>query len=576
MIIGIFSKKRTVWIDVILFILVIGLIYAIMHLGKAMVAPYAPSGDSKPLDLSLWKIPYYTGLSVLRMFIAFAASIVFTLIYGYLAAKNKVAEKILIPLLDIFQSVPVLGFLSITVTAFVSIFKGNSFGLELACLFAIFTGQVWNMIFSFYQSLTTIPKELNEAADVLKLNWYQKMIKLEIPYSMMGLVWNSMMSFGGGWFFLAASEAVTVLGNTTMLPGIGSYVTEAINQGNMVAIFYAIITMIVVIVLIDFLFWKPVVAWAQKYKLETVSSGASPTSFVYDMLARSNWFKYFWLGLALPFKLFGRFLNSVAKLTAASREVRKKPLTIIMGKIIGVVIVLYILFISIAYLKELYHVLGTTPSSLYWTIFSDGFLTFIRVMVAVFLGALWTVPAGVAIGLNPKLAKFFQPIIQVAASFPSNLIFPFVTILFVHYHMSLGYGAIPLMMLGTQWYILFNVIAGAMAIPKDLLEAGDVFKIRGTKRWQKIILPAIFPYLITGCITASGGAWNASILAEVVQWQSNILTCKGLGSFISAATGSGNWTGIILGIAMMCLFVVVVNNVLWRVLYRIARDKFSF
>ncbi|MCX5773896.1 MAG: ABC transporter permease subunit [Fusobacteria bacterium] len=576
MIVGIFSKKRSLWIDAVLFILVIGLIYAIMHLGKAMVAPYTPSGASKPLDLSIWKLPYYAGLSVLRMFIAFAASIIFTLIYGYLAAKNKVAEKILIPLLDIFQSVPVLGFLSITVTLFVSIFKGNSFGLELACLFAIFTAQVWNMIFSFYQSLTAIPKELSEAADVMKLNWYQKMIKLEIPYSMMGLVWNSMMSFGGTWFFLAASEAITVLGNTTILPGIGSYVAEAINEGNMRAIFYAIIAMIVVIVLIDFLFWKPVVAWAQKYKLETISSGVVPTSFVYGLLVRSNWFKYFWIALAWPFKLFGMFLNFLAKLTTASRKVRKQPLTHLIGKIIGGGIVLYILFILLVYLKMLYHVLESTPSSMYWTIFSDAVLTLIRVIIAVFLGALWTVPAGVAIGLSPKLSRFFQPIIQVAASFPANLIFPFVTILFVHYHMSLSYGAIPLMMLGTQWYILFNVIAGAMAIPKDLLEAGEIFKITGIKRWKKIILPAIFPYLITGCITASGGAWNASILAEVVQWQSTTLTCKGLGSFISAATGIGNWTGIILGIAMMCLFVVVINNVLWRVLYRIARDKFSF
>ena len=561
--------------DILVIAFVFALLVSVLHLGAGMVMPFSPENQltisADPADL-----PYYAGRSLLRMFIAYGASLLFTLVYGSIAAKNRTAEKVLIPLLDILQSVPVLGFLSVTITMFMGLFPTSLLGVELASIFAIFTGQCWNMTFSFYHSLTTLPKDLQEVSAVLRFNWWQRFVRLEVPFAMIGLVWNSMMSFGGGWFFLAASEAITVLNESIRLPGVGSFMAAAVEAGNMPAVGYAIVTMIVMIVLVDQLFWRPIVVWSQKFKMERTEAVEVPTSFVYDILQRAvfvAWLqKYCFRPLA---KAVYAAFNRAARLTSrtASQLERVTPLSYLAAAI------KWILLLTVLYsVGQQAYQGGRMVASLgldkLVEIISLGCYTLGRVMVSSLLGVLWTVPVGVWLGTNPRLSKFSQPIVQVAASFPANMIYPFVAVFYLQHSVNFEFGSIPLMMLGTQWYILFNVIAGATAIPNDLKEAAKVYKLSGWQKWRRLILPAIFPYLITGCITASGGAWNASIISELVIWKEDQLNATGLGSFISQVTATGNWPGIIAGIAVMCAFVVVINRLLWRRLYQLSATKY--
>ena len=563
--------RRFGFIDVLVFIGVFGLLYAITHLGAGMNVAFSPENRIEiGLDPAL--LPYYAGRSLLRMFLAFAAALMFTFIYGYIAARNKTAGKIMVPLLDILQSVPVLGFLSVTITAFMGMFSGSLLGVELASIFAIFTGQAWNMTFSFYNSLITIPKDLREASAVLGLNRWQRFIKLEVPFAMIGLVWNSMMSFGGGWFFLAASEAISVLGENIRLPGVGSYMATAVEAGDMRAILYSIITMVVMVVLVDQLFWRPLVVWTQKFKMEMTSATEEPNSFVYNILSRSLAAQFIFHYLIRPCgKAVDSCFNHLAEFTKRNLETRRFERN---SSILEKMIELLLLFLVMRYALVGYDMLSHFDQHELWHIFLLGLLTLGRVMIALLLGAIWAIPVGVWIGTNPRMAKLFQPIVQVLASFPANMIFPFLTVLYIRYQISFEWGAIPLMMLGTQWYILFNVIAGAMAIPNDLQEAGVIFKLVGWQRWKRLILPAIFPYLITGAITASGGAWNASIVSELVTWKETQLTATGLGAYISQVTASGDWSGIIAGIVVMCFFVVAVNHFIWRNLYSLAETRY--
>jgi NitT/TauT family transport system permease protein len=568
-------KHRLNWVDAVVLFFVFAILYSVLNLGASMNAPFTLEDQSK-IDLDMSMLPYYAGRSLLRMFIAFGASLIFTLIYGYVAAKSRTAEKVLIPLLDMLQSIPVLGFLSATITAFIALFPGSLLGVELASILAIFTGQAWNMTFSFYNSLKTIPKDLQEASEVLRMNWWQRFLKLEVPYSMIGLVWNSMMSFGGGWFFLAASEAISVLGQDIRLPGVGSYLATAIEAGDMQAIAYSIVTMILMIVLVDQLFWRPLVAWSQKFKMELTESADAPTSFVYDILYRSSLISMLSRVLLAPlWSAISLLLDRIASLSEkASREFQSVSKSLYISKLIKIFLVVIILKIMSGPVSEAFILVYSMDNSNLLEITRLGLYTLGRVMIAVLLGALWTVPVGVWIGLNPRLAKVLQPIIQIAASFPANMMFPFITILFLKYHVNFEWGSISLMMLGTQWYILFNVIAGTMSIPNDLHEAGAIFKLQGWQKWKSLILPSIFPFLITGIITASGGAWNASIVSEIVSWHDEQLVATGLGSFISQVTDQGDWGGIIWGITVMCLFVVLINRFLWRRLYQLAEVKY--
>ena len=563
------ASHRIGWRDLVLFVAFFGLLFGVLHLTKEMRTPFVPSVTME-IDLSPFALPGYAARSLLRMFLAFGASLLFTFVYGYIAAYNLRAQKILVPLLDILQSVPVLGFLSITVTGFMALFPGSLLGLECASIFAIFTGQAWNMTFSFYQSLRTIPKELREATTIYRLNWWQRFIKLEAPYSMIGLVWNGMMSFGGGWFFLAASEAISVLGNNFKLPGIGSYMATAVEKGDTKAVAWAILMMVLIVVIVDQLFWRPVVAWSQKFKFEQTDSSAEPTSFVLDVIRKSalaNW---------LEKRVLARLGKALDSLFARTARREKGPMLSsgarqIVSSVFTVALTAFVLYGAIRGLNVVRSEL-TIGQALHVVFL--GLLTLLRVTIMVVLATLIWTPIGVRIGFTPRLARIAQPLVQIGASFPANLIFPVAVLIFLRLHVNFEWGSILLIALGTQWYILFNVIAGASAVPGDLREAALVFRLRGWTLWRTLILPAIFPAWVTGALTAAGGAWNASIVAEVASWGSHKLTAHGLGAYVAAATEKGDWPAIIFGIATMSAIVVLLNRLVWRPLYALAEGRY--
>lgn len=563
--------KRFSWADLVVLVSIFGLLYIFISLGQEMKAPFSPQTNTE-INLSPVYLPYYAGRSLLRMFLAFGASLLFTLIYGKIAIMNKWTEKIMIPIIDILQSVPVLGFLSATVVGFMALFPNSLLGVECASIFAIFTGQAWNMTLSFYYSLRTVPKDLSEFSKMSQLSPWMRFTKLELPHATIGLVWNSMMSFGGGWFFLAASESISVLNNNIQLPGIGSYIATAITAGDMNAIFYAIVTMIILIVLVDQLFWRPVVTWSQKFRNEQTASASSQSSWVLTLITRAAFVQVMGERLTQGRKeLLYRVRKTFKYEKPTLPNFSKNP---IFSRIIGILIFLVIIiFVGTYSIQGVRYVTSLGPQEMI-NVVGLGLLTMGRVITSTILGALWTIPVGVAIGLNPRLSRIAQPMVQVFSSFPANMIFPFLTILYVKYNVNFEIGAIPLMMLGTQWYILFNVIAGAMAIPSDLREAAKMTKLPTWKKWTTLILPGIFPNLVTGGITASGGAWNASIVAEIVAWKENNLVATGLGSYITQATTSGNWPHIIWGIFVMALLVVLFNRFFWRKMYYLAETKY--
>ncbi|MBS1718707.1 MAG: ABC transporter permease subunit [Armatimonadetes bacterium] len=562
-------RQKSLLADIALLFIVLGTLYAIARVGAGMMVAFNPPNTMPAIDLNPANLPYYAARSTLRMFLGLGISLAFTLSYGYIAAKNHKLERIMIPLLDILQSVPVFGYLAVTVTAFIALFPGSLLGLECAAIFAIFTGQAWNMTFAFYHSLITLPKELDEATRLFRLNKFQRFAKLEVPAAMIPLVWNAMMSFGGGWFFVSASEAISVLKKGYSLPGLGSYVAKAVDQKNLMAVGYAVITIVLVIVIVDQLFWRPLVAWAEKFKLEKSASAVVPSSWLYDILKSSS----------LP-KMAAQLLERQA---AWLRRVLPKPRTnrpiqfkkqrpnwgdTIYGLVIGVVLCIaaitgYRFITSEVSLREVLTCLGL------------GGLTFLRVVLLVALSTLIWTPIGVAIGFQPKLARFMQPLVLLFASFPANFLFPLAAILFLRIHLTLNIGSMFLMALGTQWYILFNVIAGAMQVPTDLREMAINMRLSRQIMWKRLIIPAIFPAWVTGAITASGGAWNASVVSEVITWGNDKLEANGLGSYITRATQSEDWPRIVLGVAMMCIFVVTVNRLVWRRLYTVAESRYK-
>ncbi len=545
------------------------LLALVARVGAGAFVAFVPPRNVPAISLDPHNLPYYAARSTLRMFIALAASFLFTFAYGYLAARSRYAERVLIPLLDILQSVPVLGFLSITVTGFIALFPGSLFGLEAASIFAIFTSQAWNMAFSFYQSLRTLPTDLSEATDAYGLPIWQRFIRLEVPAGMIGLIWNAMMSFGGGWFFLAASEAISVLNAQYTLPGIGSYVAAAVTAQNMPALGYAVLTMAVVIAAVDQLFWRPVVAWADKFRLEQSAAAESPQSWVYDIIRQSRLTPLIGRIVTPGFDAINGLLSHAFAIGVArprsERSVRTIEFAYNSALIVFVVAVaalaVHFIFTTVG-VAEVVHVVGL------------GAQTLLRVMILlVFASAVWT-PIGVAIGFNPRLARISQPIALFLASFPANFIFPFATLAFIRLHVSIDYGSVLLMALGAQWYILFNSIAGASSIPTDLREMADDVGLHGWQRWRRLIVPGIFSSWVTGGITASGGAWNASIVSEVVTWGTSTLTASGLGAYIAQATSKGDWPRITLGVVMMSIYVVGVNRMLWRRLYALAEKKY--
>jgi NitT/TauT family transport system permease protein len=545
-------------------------LYVITRVGRGTTVSFAPS-HNRSIDTSPSNLPYYAVRSLLRMFIALGASFVFTLMYGYAAAKSRRASKVLIPALDILQSVPILGFLSITVTGFIALFPGSLLGLECASMFAIFTSQAWNMTFSFYHSLITLPRELDEASRVMRLTRWQRFWRLEVPNGAIGLVWNGMMSMGGGWFFLVASEAISVSNHSYSLPGVGSYAGAAIADGDLSKVGWAILTMVVLVVGVNVVFWRPLVAWSEKFKNEQSESGDVTRSIVLDLLRRSHWPRVVARTrrrVARPVgKAMDRLFGIDERRLAADDDRRRlgdAVFWIVAAGVIGYGTWRLYLFVT-----------SVDGVAVFWTPLWQGAVTFVRVVVlSVFATLIW-VPIGVRIGLNPRLARIAQPLVQILASFPANFLFPFATFALIRTGISLNFGGVLLMSLGAQWYILFNTIAGAMAIPSDLVEAMEDLGVHGWRRWRYLILPAIFPYYVTGGITASGGAWNASIVAEVVTYGGITLTATGLGAYIARATESGDFHHILAGVAVMSLYIVTINRLFWQRLYRLAETRYS-
>jgi NitT/TauT family transport system permease protein len=562
------------WIDAIVVLAVFVLLWLLVVLTGDMRVRFDEL-HPPPLSLDVALIPYYTARTVLRMFIAFAAALLFTFTYGYVAAKSVRARKILLPLLDILQSVPVLGFLSITVTGFLALFPGSLLGVECASIFAIFTAQAWNMTFGFYHSLITIPAELQEAASVYGMNRWQRFTKVELPSSAISLMWNSMMSFGGGWFFVAQSETISVLNKNIKLPGLGSYMAAAVEAGDTRAAVYAIVAMIITIVVLDQVLWRPLVAWAEKFKLEQTEGKDNPTSWMLNLLRHSYvlaWFSNH-VGHALgnASQRASLLTSDLTQTISGRTPAPVKAFLRIAIWALAAAGVAWLVFDAIDIAKEIRtEMTGTEMLHVVWL----GVLTLLRVVaMSVIATLIWT-PIGVWIGLRPRAARVAQPLAQIAASFPVNMTFPFIVAFFIATHIPINLGSVFLIALGTQWYILFNVIAGAMAIPTDLREAATLFGLHRWRLWKTLIIPAIFPFWVTGAVTATGGAWNASIVAEVATWGNNKLVADGLGAYIAQVTEKGDQPAIYFSIVVMALFVVVINRLVWRRLYDLAERRF--
>ena len=562
------------WIDAIVVVAVLVLLWLVLALSGDMRVQF---DALHPPELSLdpAQIPYYTARTVLRMLIAFVASLLFTFVYGYVAAKNARARVVMLPLLDILQSVPVLGFLSVTLTGFLALFPGSLLGVECASIFAVFTAQAWNMTFGFYRSLVTIPPELQEASRIYRLNALQRFSTLELPSSAISLVWNSMMSFGGGWFFVAQSEAISVLNKDIKLPGLGSYMAAAVEAGDGRAAAYAIAAMILTIVVLDQLFWRPLVAWTEKFKLEQTAARDSPRSWVLDLLRRSLVLAWLSEHVGAASIRVSRWLSSATAETA--HVVSDQTWTLVrrgLAVLAWALVIVGVVWLAVALFGVARDIETELDRAQMLHVVWLGVLTLLRVAaMTVMATVVWT-PIGVWIGLHPRVARFVQPLAQIAASFPINMTFPFVVGLFIALHLPINVGSVLLMALGTQWYILFNVIAGAMAMPSDLREAAAAFGLARWRLWKTLIIPSVFPFWVTGALTASGGAWNASIVAEVATWGQNKLVADGLGAYITQVTERGDQPAIYFSIVVMSLFVVVVNRLLWRRLYDLAERKF--
>ena len=564
------ERPRTRAADVVVFLAAAVLLWVIVRVTSGIDVPFDETSASATVSTEPTQLPYYAARSLLRMFAALGLSLLFTFVYATAAARLRRAQKVMLPVLDILQSVPILGFLSVTITGFIALFPGSQLGLECASVFAIFTSQAWNMTFAFYHSLSSQPRDLDEAARNLRLSRWQRFWRVDVPSGMIPLVWNGMMSFGGGWFFLVASEALSVNNRHYALPGIGSYVATATAEGDLGKVLIAIGVMVIMVVGVNVVFWRPLTAWAERIRVEESEAAEAPRSVVLDLLRRSH-------VPALAGRVFGWLVAPLDRVMAvfglAEHPLRTSPARRRAGDVVFAAVVLvavsYGVFRLASYVNatagfgEVVHALGL------------GLVTFGRVIVLVIAATLIWVPIGVWIGLNPKVSRLAQPVVQVLASFPANFLFPIATAILVSTGISLNWGGIVLMSLGAQWYILFNVIAGASSVPNDLREAAANLQLPRTLWWRRLILPAIFPSYVTGGITAAGGAWNASIVAEVVSYGSTTLVATGLGAYIAQSTADGDAPRILIGVLVMSLYVVGLNRLFWRRLYALAQRRYS-
>ncbi len=553
--------------DLLAFCLIGGVAAMIAHGGHEMNRPLSALQSTMQLDLE--QLPGYAVLTTLRMFAALGASLLFTFVVATLAAKSRKAELVIVPMLDILQSVPVLGFLAFTTTFFMGLFPNRELGLECASIFAIFTAQAWNMTFSMYQSLRTLPADLEEASQMFGLSPWRRFWRLDLPFAMPGLIWNMMMSMSGAWFFVVASEAITVQGQTVALPGIGSWLSLAIQRQDFKAVGWAVAAMVIVILLYDQILFRPVVAWADKFRFELTASETQPTSWLYDALRRTRLFRRLREG--------GEKL--VRRLQSLERPRAPRPLTIRLDPAVDRTLDrVWLLVVVSAAVFGAWQVVVYVHAHLHWrdvvTAVELGFITLARVLVLIGLASLVWTPIGVWIGLRPAWSEKIQALAQILAAFPANVLFPFAVMAIVAFRLDPNIWLSPLMVLGTQWYILFNVIAGASALPGDLREAARVYKVKSWAWWRDFALPGIFPYYVTGALTASGGSWNAAIVAEVASWGKTQVQAKGLGAYIANATAAGDFPRVVTGVAVMSVFVIALNRSLWRPLYVLAERRF--
>ncbi|ORA79656.1 ABC transporter permease subunit [Mycobacterium malmoense] len=568
---GVAARPARNWAaDVVVFVGAAVLLWLVARLGRGTAVPWTVPSAPSSVSTDPSHLPYYAARSLLRMFAALGLSLVFTFSYATAAARSRRAEKVLIPLLDILQSVPILGFLAITITGFIALFPGSLLGLECASIFAIFTSQAWNMTFAFYQSLIAQPRDLDEASRLLRLSRWQRFWRVDLPGGMIPLVWNGMMSFGGGWFFLTASEALSVNNHKFALPGIGAYVASASDEGNLTRVLLAIAVMITVIIGVNALFWRPLTAWAERFRIEESEATEAPRSLTLEVLRRSR-------VPGLVGHPLGRLIYPADRVMAVFGTTGRPLKTSIARRRVGDAVFGLALFVALGYgafrvIEYVAHSVGFAEAGHAALL---GLATFARVVVVVVFSTLIWVPIGVWIGLNPKVTRLAQPVVQVLASFPANFLFPLFTALLLATGISINWGGILLMALGTQWYILFNVIAGASAIPNELRDAAASLRLPTALRWRTLILPGIFGSYVTGGITAAGGAWNASIVAEVAQYHSTTLSAVGLGAYITRATAVGDAPRLLVGVIAMSFYVVTMNIVLWQRLYRLSERRFS-
>ena len=548
----------------------LAIFFAIVGTGRYWLSKPAPIAE---ISHSISALPLYAFYSIVRIGIAYLLSLVFAVAYGYIAAYNPRIEPWMVAVLDILQSIPVLSFLPPVVLFMVALIPGHQLGIEMAVILLIFTGQVWNLAFSFYSSLKSIPREMVEASRIYRYSAWQRFCQLEMPYAVIGLVWNSIVSVAGGWFALIACEISPFANYTYQLPGIGSYLQVATNTGDYRALTFGIVTVILIVVATDQLLWRPLIAWSDKFKFEQVESADRVRSPILALLRRSS------LLSSLPSRVWTSIEEPIYRRLSRTKECRiVHPLD--EEKSTRRSVWFYLLAAAVAGVVgwgalQAVIMLRTISWPDLKLLFEGAAATFSRVNAALLISVAWTVPVGVAIGLNPRLSRIVQPTAQVLASIPATAFFPIILIGLVKIGGGLGIGSIALMLLGTQWYILFNVIAGAMSIPSDLREVASLYHFTRWQRWTRLILPGIFPYLITGMVTASGGAWNASVYAEYSHLKDSTLQTIGLGAEISSATDSGRFPIILLATIMISLMVVTMNRLVWRRLYRLAETRYK-
>ena len=564
---ALFAPKRKRYLDLLVLVALVGILYGLVIVGREWTGAQRPLVD---IDLHLSALPKYMLFSIVRAAVAFSICIGLTFSLAYWAAKDPIAERFLVPILDILQSVPILAFLPPVIIAMLAIFPRNNIGLELSAAILLVTCQAWNMIFSFYQSLKTIPPELEELASTYQLSWHQKLRWIELPFATPGLSWNSMVSVANGWFFLMSAEAFSTGNQNFRLPGIGAYMQTAVETGNTTAKWSAIVAMLLLVVALDRLLWRPVMAWAQGFQMDESLSPERPKSLILSIIRRSRLLR--WLEHVRTERLMKRIPNPrvLPKILPKEPEQRRRAV----GFLAAGILVVLLLFLAAGGLK-VYKILALVGAEDWSRLFKAGGVSLARVLASTFLATLWTVPAGLWIGLNPKWAKRLQPLVQVVVSYPISLLFAAIAAFMLRFHISLAASSVLLMVVSTQWYLLFNIIAGAQAIPSDLREMGKAFRLTRWKRFTTLYFPAIFPFMVTGWVTATGGAWNASILTEFVSGEGRTYSTFGLGSQLQLATEAHSIPLIAASSLLMAGIVVLFNRIVWLPLYRMAETRYT-